>query len=106
MLNKNGNILKGRDAIEGFCKKFDFKYLTPFTVNIFIRVNNKPIFDGNCKIIVKENYNIGQLEVECMDDSQQALKIGSKWNPKQQKITLENDMLLIVDKSTKITIQI
>lgn len=106
MLNKNGSILEGRDAIESFCKKFDFKFCEPFTINIFIRVNSKPIFDGNCQIVVKENYNIGQLEIECMDVSQQALKIGSKWNPKQQKITLENNMLLIVDKSTKIIIQI
>ena len=106
MLNKKDNILKGRDAIESFCKNFGFEDFKPFTVNIFIRVNDKLIFSGNCQIVVKENYNIGQLEIECIDDSQQALKIGSKWNPKQQKITLENNMLLIVDKSTKIIIQI
>lgn len=96
--------MKGREAIESFYKKYNFKPYDVVCMEIIAKLKDKPIFIGNCNIVVKENYRTGSLEIDCLDDSFQAKKIGSSWNTKKHDIAFDNGKLIIIDKVKEVKI--
>lgn len=90
--------MKGREAIESFCKQNNYKFYEVICVNIFAKLKNTPIFTGNCDIVFKENYRAGCVQIDCLDESFQAKQIGSSWNTSNHDITFENEELIIIDE--------
>ena len=99
--------MTGRDAIEYFYKKYNFKLSNVVCVNIFVKLKNKPVFNGNCKIVIKENYRMECLEIDCLDESLQKMKFGSSWNTANHNISIKDNELIIIDakNDTKIIIK-
>ena len=96
--------MKGCEAIENFCKQYNSKFYRVFSVSIFATLKNAPIFIGNGDIVFKENYDVGGVQVDCLDDSFQTKKIGSSWNTKNHDITFDNGNLTITDKAKEVKI--
>lgn len=94
--------MKGREAIENFCKQNNYKFYKVVCVDIFATLKSLPIFSGNCEMDFKENYNAGCVQIDCLDDSLQAMKFGSSWNTSDHNITFENGKLIIIDEKKEL----
>ena len=96
--------MKRREAIERFCKQYHYKFYEVFGVSIFATFKNNPIFMGKCDMVFKENYGAGCVQIDCLDDSFQAKKIGSSWNTKNHDIAFDNGNLIITDKVNEVQV--
>lgn len=94
--------MKGREAIENFCRQYNYKFYEVICVNIFATRKSTPIFMGNCDIVFKENYGAGCVQIDCLDDSFQAKKIGSSWDTKKHNAMFDGEKLIIIDKAKEL----
>ena len=96
--------MEGREAIENFCRQYNYKFYKVFSVSIFATLKNTPVFIGKGDMVFKENYGVGGVQIDCLDDSFQAKKIGSSWNTKYHDITFDNSNLIITDEVKEVKI--